>query len=137
MTLQEELAFNPILNEAVALCLSIDQHSRTQKKPDTDQKIGGVRSGGDGRTTFELLGRPQGAYPPVRAVVTISLRASRLPLHRNSCDTFLISTYSHSREHLISNNVQAAIPSSTAAGFRQRDPQHYVGSELWQMQQEM
>jgi len=60
-----------------------------------------------------------------------------LPMHRNSYDTFLISLYANGREHLIPDSVRTAIPSSTAAGFRQRDPQHYVGSGLWQMQQGM
>jgi len=38
-----------------------------------------------------------------------------LPMHRNSYDTFLISLYSHGREHLIPDSVSPVIPSYMAA----------------------
>lgn len=56
---------------------------------------------------------------------------------RSSYDTFIVALYMHQKEHLIPDFIRNKIPSSTASGFRNRKPDHYIGSELRELQKEM
>jgi putative transposase len=62
---------------------------------------------------------------------------NNIPSSRTSYDTFLISLYMHGKEHLIPEALRDNIPPSTISGFRNRNPRHYFGHELREMQKDM